>query len=64
MIEVVLRSIPKEREAQSLYRQTAQNAPNEMLQHLFSRLADQEAVHEEKLRAVLEMLRAELKELR
>lgn len=64
LIEVILRSIPKEREAQNLYRQTAAEAPNEMTRLLFERLADQEAVHEQKLRAVLELLRAEREERR
>ena len=62
LIEVILRSIPKEREAQNLYRQTAAQAPNEMTRLLFERLADQEAVHEKKLRAVLELLKAEQEE--
>ena len=63
LIEVILRSIPKEREAESLYRQTAAQAPNDMTRLLFERLADQESIHEKKLKAVLELLRVELKEL-
>ena len=62
LIEVIVRSIPKEREVQQLYRQTAAEAPNEMTRLLFERLADQEAVHEKKLRAVLELLKAEREE--
>jgi len=63
LIEVILRSIPKEREARNLYRQTAARAPNEMARLLFERLSEQEAVHEQKLRAVLELLRAEKREI-
>lgn len=59
LIEVILCSIPKERQAHDLYLQTAARAPNEMTRLLFERLAEQEAVHEQKLRAVLELLNAE-----
>ena len=59
LIEVILRMIPKEREAQEVYRQTARTAPNEMTRLLFERLAEQEEVHERKLKASLELLRCE-----
>jgi len=59
LIEVILRMIPKEREAQEVYRQTAATAPNEMTRLLFERLAEQEEVHERKLKAALELLRCE-----
>jgi len=59
LIEVILRMIPKEREAQEVYRKTAKAAPNEMTRLLFERLAEQEEVHERKLKAALELLRCE-----
>ena len=59
MIEVVLRSIPKEREAYTLYLNTSKTAINEMTRLLFEKLASQELEHESKLRAVLELLRNE-----
>jgi rubrerythrin len=59
LIEVILRMIPKEREAQEVYRRTAKTAPNEMTRLLFEQLAEQEEVHERKLRAALELLRCE-----
>ena len=61
MIEVVLRSIPKEREAHLLYLNTSRNAINEMTRLLFEKLAEQELEHEAKLRAVLELLQNEKK---
>jgi rubrerythrin len=59
LIEVILRMIPKEREAQAVYRNTARTAPSEMTRLLFEKLAEQEEVHERKLRAALELLRCE-----
>jgi rubrerythrin len=59
LIEVILRMIPKEREARDIYRHTAETAPNEMTRLLFEKLAEQEEVHERKLRAALELLRCE-----
>jgi len=63
MIEVVVRAIPKEREARDLYRSTAESATMEMTKRLFERLADQEQEHERKLMAVLDLLRQELGQL-
>lgn len=60
MIEVVVRAIPKERDAQNLYRATARSATMEMTRKLFEKLADDEAMHEQKLRAVKELLEKEL----
>ena len=60
MIEVVVRSIPKEREARDLYRATAQGATMDVTRLLFEKLAVDEEGHETKLRAVLDILRREL----
>ncbi len=59
LIEAIVHSIPKEREARDLYRSTAQQAPTEMTRLLFERLAKDEEGHEAKLRAVLELLQQE-----
>ena len=61
MIEVIARSIPKERQAHDIYQTTAEEARSEMTRLLFRMLADQEEQHEAKLRAVLELLQEELK---
>ncbi len=63
MIEVVVRSIPKEREAHELYQKTSERAPNEMTRLLFQRLAEQEKEHEKKLFAMLELLKSEREKL-
>ena len=59
LIETIVRSIPKEREARDLYLATARDAPSEMTRLLFERLAKDEEGHEAKLRAVLELLQRE-----
>jgi rubrerythrin len=59
LIEVILRMIPKEREAHEVYRRTARAAPSEMTRLLFEQLAEQEGIHERKLKAALELLRCE-----
>lgn len=59
LVEVILRMIPKEREAREVYRKTARDAPDEMTRLLFEQLAEQEEIHERKLRAALELLRCE-----
>jgi rubrerythrin len=59
LVEVILRMIPKEREAREIYRQTAKTAPDEMTRLLFEKLAEQEQIHERKLKAALELLRCE-----
>lgn len=56
MIEVIVHSIPKEREARDVYLATSREAPNEMTRLLFERLAQDEEGHETKLRAVLQLL--------
>jgi rubrerythrin len=58
-IEVIVRSIPKEREARDLYRSAAASSTMEMTRRLFEYLAAQEEEHEEKLRAVLYLLESE-----
>jgi rubrerythrin len=57
---VVVRSIPKEREARDLYRTTAEGATMDMTRLLFEKLATDEEGHEIKLRAVLDILKKEL----
>ena len=60
MIEVVVRSIPKERQARDLYRATAKSATMDMTRLLFEKLAADEEGHEVKLRAVLDILKKEM----
>jgi rubrerythrin len=57
LIEVIVHSIPREREARDVYLAAAREAPTEMTRLLFERLAKDEEGHEAKLRAVLELLR-------
>lgn len=64
MIEVVMRSIPKERQAHDTFLAVAEQSKSEMIRQLFSRLADQEEQHEAKLRAALEILQQEMNEAR
>lgn len=59
LIEVVVRSIPKERDAHNLYKATAQRASSDMAKMLFFTLAEQELEHETKLKAVLSILQKE-----
>ena len=59
MIEVVMRSIPKERQAHDIYSAAAQEAKTETARLLFDMLAEQEEQHEAKLRAALEILKQE-----
>jgi rubrerythrin len=63
MIEVVVRSLPKEREARDLYRAASESATMEMTKRLFAKLAEQEQEHEKKLSAVLDLLQKELRQL-
>lgn len=63
VIEIILRMLPKERESEKVYRQAAKIAPSDMSRLLFERLADQEKIHEKKLRAALDLLEAEKEEL-
>ena len=63
LIEVIIRMIRKERESKSVYQKTSKKAPSDMTRLLFIQLAEQEEVHEKKLRAALELLECEKKEL-
>lgn len=63
MIQVIVRALPKERQAQELYLATAEQAPSEMTRLLFERLAEQEKQHEEKMRAALALLQDEKSKL-
>ena len=62
MVEVVMRSIPKERQARDTFLAASREAKCEMARVLFERLADQEEQHEAKLRAALEILKQEMDE--
>ena len=64
MIEIIVRTIPKESAAAKLYRRTAQQAGREMVRMLFAKLAKQAEEHESKLSATLAILRQELENLR
>lgn len=64
MIEVVMRSIPKERQAHDVFLAVAEEAKSEMIRQLFNRMADQEEQHEAKLRAALEILQQEMNDAR
>jgi len=62
LIEVIVRMIPKERQARDVYRDTAAWAPTEMTRILFEHLSLEEEKHESKLQAVLKILQKELAE--
>ena len=62
LIEVVLRSIPKERQAHDIYQATAEKSKSEMTRLLFEKLAEQEEQHEAKLHGALEFLKEEISE--
>lgn len=62
MIEVVIRCIPKERQARDVFRKAAQESKADMARILFEMLANQEEQHETKLRCTLELLKQELDE--
>ena len=64
MIEVIARSIPKERDAARLYRDTARGSKREMARMLFEKLASQEEEHELKLRSAMEILKKELAQVK
>ena len=63
LIEVIILMIRGERESKSIYQKNAKKAPTEMSRLLFKQLAEQEEFHEKKLRAALELLECEKKEL-
>jgi len=64
MIEIIVRSVPKEDAQAKLYRDTAQKADREMNRMLFDKLASQSEEHSQKLRATLEILQKELAKMR
>ena len=64
MIEIIVRSIPKEEAQAKLYRETAEKAKREMNRMLFDKLASQGEEHAQKLRATMDILQKELKGLR
>lgn len=64
MIEVIVRSIPKEESQAKLYRETSKLAQREMNRMLFEKLASQGEEHVKKLRATLDILAKELKRMR
>jgi len=64
MIEIVMRSIPKERQARDVFRQAARDSKAEMARILFEMMANQEEQHESKLRTALELLKQEMDEAR
>jgi rubrerythrin len=64
MIEIIVRSIPKEEAQAKLYRETAQKARREMNRMLFEKLASQGEEHAQKLRATMDILQKELGKLR
>jgi rubrerythrin len=63
LIEVTILMMHSERESKNIYQKNAKKAPTEMSRLLFEQLAEQEEVHERKLRAALELLECEKKEL-
>lgn len=64
MIEVVMRCIPKERQARDVFRNAAGTSKSEMARVLFGMMANQEEQHESKLRVTLELLKQEMDEAR
>ena len=64
IIEVVLRSIPKERQARDVFLHAARESKAEMAKVLFEAIASQEEQHETKLKVALELLKQELDEAR
>lgn len=62
MIEVVMRAIPKERQAHDVYLHASKETRLEMAQILFETLAGQEEQHEARLRSTLELFKQELDE--
>ncbi|MHC4581543.1 MAG: ferritin family protein [Planctomycetota bacterium] len=64
MIDIISRMIPKERQAQEVYRNTASTVSLEMMKALLEHLYRQEKEHEEKLHAMLRLLQDDLARLR
>ena len=63
-MEVVMRMIPKERDASRLYLSTAKRARRDFTRKLFEWLAEQEKQHESKLRGILDLLKMQVHEIR
>jgi rubrerythrin len=64
IIEVATLALPKERDAQRHYRNAARNAPGELSKRIFEELAEEEANHEKKLKAMMTILEDELERLK
>ena len=64
MIDIITRMIPKERQAQQVYKNTAAEVSLEMMKKLLEHLYGQEREHEEKLHAMLLLLQEELTKLK
>jgi len=64
MMDVIIRAIPKEKEANRLYAHAAQKTENGHLKGLLEHLAGEEIEHEKKLMRMLKYLKKELKALR
>ena len=64
MIEIVARMIPAEQRSVDVYHDVASGAKLERWRLLFEHLADQEKQHLDKLRATLEILQNELREMK
>lgn len=64
MIDIIARMIPKEQQAQQVYRNTASAISLQMMKTLLEHLYRQEKEHEEKLRAMLRLLQNELAKLK
>lgn len=60
MIQVATLAVPRERESHAMYITAAQKAPGELSRRLFTRLAEDEAMHEAKLTAIIKYLEDEL----
>jgi len=64
MIETVLIAIPREIEAHNYYMQAYNRAASETSRRMFLYLAEQEKMHEAKLKTQLANLKAELEKLK
>ena len=64
MIEIIVRSIPKEQAQAKLYHETAGKATREMNRMLFEKLASQSEEHAQKLKATSDILQKELKKMK
>ncbi len=63
VLEVAVLAMPKERSSQEFYRNASRKAPGELSRRIFEELAAQEEQHEAKLKAIIQILEAELKTL-